>query len=154
MTAVYDRLGLRFMYPENWQVGEEQIEDWPRGLSVQSPAGAFWMVHIYPSTANPDEVAQKVLETMRAEYDSLEQEAVSEELSGYTAEGHNMNFYCLDMVVHAETRCFRWKGYTLMLMSQGETRDFDEAAPVFKAMAFSLLQDDGPDISPAPPEEA
>jgi len=138
------------MYPENWQIGEEQVEDWPRGLSVQNPAGAFWMVHIYPSTANPSDVAEKVLEAMRAEYDSLEEEPASEVLGAYTTAGHNMNFYCLDMVIHAETRCFRWNGYTMMLMSQGESRDFDEVAPVFKAMAFSLLQDDGPQVEVTP----
>jgi len=133
------------MYPENWEIGEEQVEDWPRGLSVQSPAGAFWTVHLYPSTTNPADVADQVLEAMRLEYDSLEEEAVPAQVAGHDATGHDMNFFCLDMVIHAETRCFRWNGYTLLLMSQGESRDFDEYALVFNAMAHSLLQPGAPD---------
>ena len=37
MTATYDRGGISFMYPENWSVMDEQLDTFPRSVSVQAP---------------------------------------------------------------------------------------------------------------------
>src|SRR5262245_30408395 len=48
MPAIYENLGVRFLYPENWSITDEDDEGWPRTVTVQSPETGFWSLHVYP----------------------------------------------------------------------------------------------------------
>ena len=143
MPATYDNLGVRFLYPENWCVTEEDFDGWPRTVTVTSPGGGFWSVHVYPRDAAPGRLTDQIVETMRGEYDSLEAVAAAEEIAGLETTGHDMDFYCLDLVVSARTRCLRHGEHVLLFFYQAESRDFETLAPVFKALAHSLLTSQG-----------
>ena len=54
MPAVYEKLGVRFLYPENWQITDEELDGWPQSVSVQSPGSAFWSLHVYSSEIAPE----------------------------------------------------------------------------------------------------
>ena len=44
MPVVYDDLGIRFLFPENWSLeADDEIPDRP-SVTVYSPGGAFWTV--------------------------------------------------------------------------------------------------------------
>lgn len=139
MSASYENFGIRFLYPENWAVADEQLDEWPRSVSVQSPSGAFWELQVYPSRMSPARLTGQVLEAMKQVYGDIESKAVTEDLWNVTATGFDLDFFCLDFLVTSRVRCFRVGARTCLLTCQAESREFDRQEPVFAAMTKSLL---------------
>ena len=139
MTAVYDKLGVRFLYPENWRIDDEQLADWPHSVSVQSPGSGFWSLHIYRAAVEPARVAAEVLQTMRAEYAGLEATPVTEQIGPAEAVGYDMDFCCLDFIITSKTRSLRVGKWTYLMLYQAENREFEQLQDVFRAMTLSLL---------------
>ena len=139
MVATYENFGIHLLYPENWTVQDEQIESWPRSVSLQSPQGAYWELQVYPSDTSPRQLARQALEAMREIYQDLEAEAVSEDLWHVTARGYDLQFFCLDFLVTSRIRSFHAGMHTCLLTCQAESREFDLQQPVFNAITKSLL---------------
>ncbi len=139
MTAVYDRSGLKFQYPENWIVADDSMDEVPRTISLQAPSGAFWSIDIHPFSMDVEELLTMTLRIMQQEYPEAECHAVEDVIAGETASGYDLFFYCLDFVVTARLRCFRHGHATFLLTYQAEDREFDQLDPVFQAITFSLF---------------
>ena len=139
MTVLYDRYGIQFMYPENWEVLEEEVNSWPRSVNVQSPSGAFWSITMYQSHDAPEGLNEEVLRTMRQEYQDIDAEPVSEMLAGCRVTGYDMNFYCLDLLISTSIRTFIVGDQTYLAMFQAEDREFERIESVFRAITASLL---------------
>jgi hypothetical protein len=139
MVATYDKHGVQFLYPESWEVVEDDPLAWPRVVTLQSPGSGFWTVHIYPPDEDPLPLVVEVERTMRQEYDSLEAERASEQLGEYSALGCNLEFYCLDLLVSARVRGVHTDSATYLVLCQAESREFAALLPVFQAITLSLL---------------
>lgn len=142
MTACYEKSGIRFLYPESWEITDEQLFDDPRSVSVQSPSSAFWSLMVYDLETEPQALVDQVLESMRGEYEELECSVVRDQFADVDSLGYEMCFYCLDFIVNARTFAVRARGRTLLFLWQAEDREFDQMEPVFRAMTVSLLQSD------------
>src|SRR5690606_38295341 len=61
MSAVYENFGVSFMYPENWQLADESgdAEAGPKTVSVNSPGGGFWALHVYEPAVDPQDLADQ-----------------------------------------------------------------------------------------------
>ena len=46
MVATYERHGIRFLYPENWDLQEDSRGADTQCVTLQSPGGGFWMLQI------------------------------------------------------------------------------------------------------------
>lgn len=141
MTATYDRSGLNFMYPENWKLAEDAMDQIPRTIMLQSPTGAFWSVDIYPFSVEADQLLKDTIAAMREEYPELECEDVEESICETDAVGKDLHFYCLDFVVASHVRALRFGHATYLLTYQAEDRDFEKLGPVFRAITTSLFQE-------------
>ena len=139
MTAQYENLDVSFMYPENWRIVDEQSDDWPRGVSVQSPEGGYWELKIYPSLVDRGQLNDQVLAAMRQEYADLESDPVCEDIVDLSAVGYNLTFFCLDLLVISHVRSLHVGGRTYLLTCQAENREFEREKPVFDAITRSLL---------------
>ena len=139
MPACYKNLGVAFDYPENWIVREEETVAWPRQVSLQSSDTSFWMLQIHHQE-NPRELAALSLKTMKDEYEELEAEPVTERIEDVEVVGFDMDFYCLDFLIVAKTRSMELGNLSLLVMYQGEDRDFGRLEPVFHAITVSLLR--------------
>lgn len=146
MTAHYDKFGAKFLYPENWSINDEQLDEWPRSVSVQSPGSAFWQLNVYPERTNPILLCNEVVEVLRQEYEGLEQFAIDEEIEGHALIGYDLNFYCLDLLVTARVRGFYSGTQTYLIVGQAESREYDEQTLVFDAMTRSLLMESDPAV--------
>ena len=140
MTAVYDNSGVHFQYPENWTLLEE-AQQWPHEITLESPSGAFWALHIYFPPADPLELAADALRAMRMEYDNVEVDPVQEKIGPVDTEGFDMSFFYLDLLITCRARCFNFRDKTFVLIMQGEDRDFATLEPVFLAITMSLLRE-------------
>jgi hypothetical protein len=141
MAGVYDRLGVRFSYPENWRLEEEEAVEWPRSISVESPVGAFWNLLVHPAGTDIEEVAQATLDVLRGEYEQAEFQPVWDIIEGRKVKGFDVHFFFLDLVIDAQVRAFELDGATVVILSQGEDRDFEQLENVFKAMTYSLVRE-------------
>jgi hypothetical protein len=140
MPATYENSEVRFLYPENWMLSEEETEEWPRSLSLQSPSSGFWSLHVYPTRRNANLAAQEAVTGLREAYEDVESEEVSEKIGPADSVGYNLDFIYLDFIVRAEVRSFDVGPRTVVVLCQAESREFDELARVFRAITLSLLK--------------
>ena len=137
MSAVYDKQGLHFEYPENWTLDESAATDGE--VTVNSPGGGFWSVVVCGSADDPRKYAESSLSAMREEYEQLDVEPVEETVAGHRLTGYDLNFFCMDLTNSARIRAVRTLDAVLLILCQAEDREFDHAAPVYAAMTTSLL---------------
>ncbi len=140
MTGHYENFGIRFLYPENWSIAEEDASGWPRTVTLQNPSGAFWSLHVYSPPRKPLELTTTVLETMRGEYEDFESQEATDVMGDIEIHGFDMDFYCLDMVVEARVRGVTVGEATYLFFYQAESQEFTKLDQVFRAMALSTLQ--------------
>jgi hypothetical protein len=142
MIATFDQAGIRFHYPENWHVTDAAVQDWPRTVSVQSPASGFWTLVAYDRTADPAELLDETLQQFRSEYPDVESSSIDDQFESAQATGYEMYFYCFDFLVCARALAVRQDdGQVMLFLWQAEDRDFAAAEPVFRAITTSLLRE-------------
>jgi hypothetical protein len=139
MAAIFDKLGIRFLYPENWQLDESEALAGNQLVSVYSPGGSFWSVMIHPPSAAPAKLAAAALKAMRQQYDELDSEEVRETVGGHDLVGYDMNFYCLDLTNTAQVRSYRTPDAAYVVFCQADDREFAEIEEVFRAITISLI---------------
>jgi hypothetical protein len=139
MPAVYDKMDIRFLYPDNWTLDEEEAVQGNRSVSVLSPGGAFWSIVLHPARVDPKELAVTALAALKAEYSEWEAEPASEVIGEHTISGYDMNFFYLDLTSTAVIRTFRTATATCLVLCQAEDGEYEKLAPVFRAITTSLL---------------
>jgi len=141
MIRMFDKHGLVFQYPENWNIEEESVEDGATSVWLYSPGSACWSVTVYPPGVDPNAAIDQVLETMQAEYRGLDLEKTVESYAGTELVGYEMNFVCLDMINTARVQSYRDEAATYVIFCQAEDREYAKVADVFAAITMSLLSD-------------
>jgi hypothetical protein len=137
MPALFEGQGIRFAYPENWQLEEAQTEQgW--SVTVQSPGTAFLLINIQKDRPGVQEVLDTTLSTLREDYPELEAEPASERIAGRPARGHDIQFFSLDLVNTCWTRCIRTNDRTLLILCQTNDLELEIAEPVLRAMRASI----------------
>jgi len=142
MSKLYDNIGLRFRYPENWTIGEESASEFPLSVSLETPNGGFWTAQVFDS-GDPHEMTMEILKTMREVYKQVEADSTLEQIEPHELSGFDLHFYCLDLLVSASIRALTLPGIakrSLVVMYQAEDREFDRLQPVFFAMLTDLLR--------------
>ena len=139
MAAVFDKLGIRFLYPENWTLDESGALAGERSVSVHSPGGAFWSIVVHDRQTDPAKLAAAALQTLKAEYEDCEAEPVHEQIGQQTIDGYDLNFFYLDFTNTALVRGFRTPNASCLVLCQAEDREMEKVGPVFRAITTSLL---------------
>lgn len=139
MPQTYDKLGIRFLYPDNWTLDEGEAVEGGTAVSVYSPAGAFWSIVLESPSVDPADMAAAALKAIKSVYDNCDSEPMSETLAGREIRGYDANFFCLDLLSTANIRGFRTADNSCLVVWQAEDRDLVVHEPVFRAMTISLL---------------
>lgn len=139
MPALYDSMGVRFQYPDNWTLEREPAGRNHTSVTVVSPVGAFWSLTIHPASEDLADLLRVVLSALRAEYQELDTETAVQAIGGRQVVGYDVNFYCLDLTNTAQVRGFQTDRATYVLLCQAEDRDFAAVERVFLAMTTSLI---------------
>lgn len=141
MAAVFNKLGIKFSYPENWAVDDAEAVEGGRSVTLYAPGGAaFWTVSAHPRKTDPLRLANAAVKALKEEYDSLESEPVSENMAGIQIVGYDFNFYCFDLTSTAAVRVVPTKRATYTVFYQAEDRELVEVEHVFQAMLLSLIR--------------
>lgn len=141
MTATYDKLGLKFLYPESWKLIDDSDGDTFRSITLETPEGnVTWAVHVYPPESDYDLMMKEMLAPLHETYDDLEISPEQSSLGEYSASGIEAMFYCLDFLVRARLQIVTTSEKVFLFWSQAEDRDFDKQQLVFDAISVSLLR--------------
>ena len=137
MSAAYERDGIRFRYPENWQLEPEESENgWT--VSVYGPGTAFLLVSCDQDIPETKRMAETVLEALREEYPDLEADPRADSVAGQPAIGHDIRFFSLDLTNTCWTRSFYGPNGTFLVMWQLNDLELDKSEPVLRAICASL----------------
>jgi hypothetical protein len=140
MPAVFEKLGMRFLYPDNWTLDESEAGAEDRTISVYSPEGAFWSIVLHPPSVEPVELAAIALKALQQEYAESEAEPADETIAGQRLTGYDLSFYYVDLSNTAVIRGFRNEVATGLILCQAEDRDFRRLELIFSAITTSLLE--------------
>lgn len=144
MPAVYENFGVRFLYPENWSITDEEDDEWPRTVTVQSRETAFWSLHVYPPRHDAQAVVDELVAAIESEFSDVEVLPATETFGDADTTGVDLAFFYLDLLVEAKIRCLRTPSGTLVWLYQAESREFEAMEPVFQAMAVSMVREQVP----------
>jgi hypothetical protein len=139
MVATYDRHEIRFAYPDNWELSEEYQGSDSHCVTLQSPGSAFWMLQAVAAPKSIERLATESLRSVKQEYGDVEVVRVQEEIEGTPSIGYDLYFYCLDLLVSSQIRCFTLNNRSCVLLCQAEDTEFDRTRPVFAAITASLF---------------
>ena len=135
MPKLFDDLGVRFQYPDNWRVDDDASSE---GVSVYSPGGSFWSLTIHPPGKEPIELLDQVLGQMKTEYRELDSHLVQLPVAGDDRQGLEMNFVCLDLTCTAVACAFEDYKATYLVLYEADDRELEQIEPVFRAISASL----------------
>lgn len=135
---------FRFSYPKNWFVQESIWDTDVRAVTVNSPEGYFWILASYPESIDLMATAKDVLDTMKGEYNKLEETPLRRRIAGYVLTGYEMNFYYLDLVNNSSVLAMKQNGRTWIIFHQGTDLlklcgDKFSCEEVFDAISYSFL---------------
>ena len=142
MSGYYDDHGIRFRYPEGWEV-EETAEGTVTTVALHSGRGpAFALVTLDDSKPDPVEVADLAVEAMQEEYPDLEASPTGESIGGHAAIGHDVEFFSLDVLNSCVIRCFRTERRTVLVFGQWSDLEGQEGGDVLDAVRLTFEETD------------
>jgi hypothetical protein len=141
MAALFERDGIRFRYPETWQIErEETASGWT--VSLQGPGTALLVLSLDQETPQVEQVAETALAALRDEYPELEADECVDSVAGQPAVGHEIRFFSFDLTNTCWTRSFYGGGGTILLMWQVNDLELEETEDVLRAICASVEVDD------------
>jgi hypothetical protein len=141
MAALFQDDGIRFRYPENWEL-ERTEDDTGWTVSLQSPGTAFLMLCLRADMPPADDLAETALAALREDYPDLEADDCVDSVAGQPAVGHDIRFFSFDLTNTCWTRSFYAAGGTVLLLCQTNDLESETHEPVLKAICASLQVDD------------
>jgi hypothetical protein len=138
MMGVYQDHGIRFEYPPDWDV-EEDDDGLVTTVAVHAPDGmAFALVRVDETRPAPRSLADEALDAMRDEYPQLDATPALETIGGHKAVGHDVEFFSFDMTNACAIRCFRTPRRTVLVFGQWSELDENGAEAMLKALRGSV----------------
>jgi hypothetical protein len=136
MPSTFDDFGLRFLYPDNWQLQARESDDDSDSVTLEMPSGGFFSVTQYKGHPPIEAVLEPIMVAMKAEYPDVE----IEEFDALEDESDSIEFrfYYLDLLIVARVTAMLLGEKTVVVQVQAESRDFDAGEPVFAAMLKSI----------------
>lgn len=102
----YQQHGLRFAYPKDWVLEENNWGSPEGNLALSNEWGAFWTLQKNPAGTNPEEIIWEVVATMQSEYADIECNRFEQMIAGTSVIGFEMTFFYLDLMNLATVLCF------------------------------------------------
>ena len=139
MPAKFDKMGVRFSYPENWTLDQDELKENCSAITVYSPGGGFWSLAVHPAGTSAGKLAAEARDAMGEEYEHLEALEIEETIVHVRLIGFDLHFFYLDLTNTAQIRCVRRANATYVIFCQAEDHEFEQFGEVFRAITTSLL---------------
>ena len=145
MPATYQKHGLQFLYPDNWELKEDEeltpSENSPvHQITLETPTGGQWILHVFPPGGDTETLLDDSIAELKRQYEDIEFSIVAPRFGDFETRGIEANFFCLDFVVSAQIVVISTVDSDFLVWYQAENRDFDQQLEVYDAVTMSLLQ--------------
>lgn len=137
MDATYQFHGVKFRYPREWEITEQQTDE-QLSITVSSPLTAFWTLSLFPDCPEPEDVVDTVLEAFQEEYTEMDDYPSKERVGKRPTIARDIDFVCLDVLNLARVRAFRTGGFTALVLFQLTEAEQDETGPLLEMITRSL----------------
>ena len=138
MTDTFQRDGVRFTYPPDWQLETETEGDDGWTASLQGPGTAFLVVSYCPGVDDPSEVVDAAVEGLRADYPDLDAEDAMDTIGGQPAVGADVNFSHLDLTNTCWIRALQAADGSILVMAQCTDEELDDQGAVLKSIMATV----------------
>jgi hypothetical protein len=142
MSDTFQRNGVRFTYPPDWQLETETEGEDGWTASLQGPGTAFLVVSYCPGVDDPSEVVDAAVEGLRADYPDLDAEDAVDTLAGQPALGADVNFSHFDLTNTCWIRAVPAAEGSLLVMAQCTDEELDDQGMVLKSIMATLAVDE------------
>jgi hypothetical protein len=142
MADTFERDGVRFTYPPDWQLEVEFEEGGGWTSSLQGPSTAFVVVSYCPGVDDPTEVVDAAVEGLRDEYPGLDVDETMETIAGQPAIGADINFTHLDLTNTCWIRAVNAAEGAVLFMAQCTDLELEQNEGVLKEILNSLTVDE------------
>ena len=139
MPAQFDSLGVQFLYPDNWVVVERPEGETESGVTLEMPSGGFFSIEKDDSLLPDEELVERIVSAISAEYDDVEQESIELKQIGDDDRAIELRFYYLDLLVICRVVLTSRGDERLVIQMQAESRDFDTNEQVFAAILQQIF---------------
>ena len=137
MSDTFERDGVRFQYPPDWQLEtEEDADSWT--ASLQGPGTAFLVVSYCPGIEDPGELVDAAVEGLQADYPNLDAADAVDTLAGQPALGADVNFVHFDLTNTCWIRAVPAADGALLVMAQCTDEELQDQGEALKAIMATL----------------
>ncbi|MEL7263804.1 MAG: hypothetical protein AAFP69_03185 [Planctomycetota bacterium] len=160
MGAIYEGLGIRFVYPENWTLSytdegdpenEESWTDNDISVTFETPDGAFVSINRYAPSPSSGRLLETAAAAIQKEFPDVEREAMpvcKSDLAtlmdcdsvGEQEEGLELNFFVLDLIVSVRLIAIPHRNSTYLVHLQAELNEFEQMEMVFAAILKQIRE--------------
>jgi hypothetical protein len=142
MVEEYAQHGVRFQYPDSWELAEQPNDDGV-AVTVSGLGTCFWMLQLFLDAPPPDHVISQAVDAFRDEYDEMDFYPVSDKLCDRPASGGDIEFVCLELINGASVRACQTDQFTVLVLFQGTDSELEETRETLEAITASLQCDSG-----------
>ncbi len=128
------------MYPDNWVLSDQGDVELPRVISLETPDGAIWSVHLFSPDVDPDLIIKDTVNALEETYPDLEVSTAEHSFAQHPGTAIDTIFFCLDFLVRIKLMTLQTDQYQVLAWYQAEDRDFDKQEQVFHAVTTSMMQ--------------
>lgn len=141
MPETFEKAELKFLYPENWKIIDQQIDSTIcQSVALQNEGTIQWSVYRYDSQMDTKELIGQAVRAIHAEYEEHEETANYEiSVGDEKLVGIRMFFNYLDFILCMTAVTIFKNDATYLFVVQAESREYDENEIIFGALATSLL---------------
>lgn len=135
--AVFEEHGVRFEYPDDWEISHEHHED-DFSVTVESGGTAFWMMSVLAGRPAAEEVIDAALVSFESEYENVDVYESADRICMLPTVATEVDFYELEMVNRASLRACETDSTTIFVLLQMSDTEREECGPKLKAISDSL----------------
>ena len=137
MDEVYETHGVRFQFPDDWELREEE-KDREFTVTVSSPETSFWSLVLLFDRPQPEHVMESALEVFRQEYDELDIYPSNAPLCNCQTVARDIEFVCLELINSAFLRAFQTERFTALVLYQATDIELQNTNTVLNRISQSL----------------
>ena len=142
MTDTFQRDGVRFAYPPDWQLETETEGDDGWTASLQGPGTAFLVVSYCPGIDDPGELVDAAVEGLQADYPDLDADDAMDSIGGQPAVGADVNFSHFDLTNTCWIRAVQAADGALLVLAQCTDEELDDQGEALQGIMATLAVDE------------
>lgn len=137
MVETYQSHGVRFEYPDDWEIIEQQDAQ-EVAITVQSPETSFWLLTVFFDRPDPEKIAEAALDAFRQEYEDLDIYESDDNICDEDAVAWDLEFRAMEVYNSAWVRTFQTDQFSALVLYQANDLELEDTADTMRGMTRSL----------------